>query len=111
MRYALTNVNIITGHNTNEILKNKIVIVNNNKIVSIQDTLNGKIKRIDLNGRYLMPGLINLHVHLPGSAMPNHRKKQTKESVKKLMKFGVSRRVIYSMCKKFAKTKWVLMAT
>lgn len=105
MRYALTNVNIITGHNTNEILKNKIVIVNNNKIVSIQDTLNGKIKRIDLNGRYLMPGLINLHVHLPGSGMPNHRKKQTKESVRKLMKFGLSRRVIYSMCKKFAKTE------
>lgn len=105
MKYALTNVNIITGLNTDNVLKHKVIIINNNKIISIQDHLEEKIKTIDLKGKYLMPGLINLHVHLPGSGMPNHRKKQTKEKVKKLMKFGITRRIIFNMCKNFAKTE------
>lgn len=35
-------------------------------------------KTIDLKGKYLMPGLINLHVHLPGSGMPKDTKNKTK---------------------------------
>ena len=30
---------------------------------------------VDLNGAYLMPGLINLHVHIPATGAP--KKKQT----------------------------------
>lgn len=34
---------------------------------------------IDLAGRYLMPGLINLHVHLPGGGEPKRRSRTTQK--------------------------------
>ena len=35
-------------------------------------------KVIDLGGRYLMPGLINLHVPLPGSGAPKKKEQDSK---------------------------------
>ena len=45
------------------------------------------MKIVDLKGKYVLPGLINMHVHLPGSGMPKDTKKQNKESVNKLLSF------------------------
>ncbi|MCF0116490.1 MAG: amidohydrolase family protein, partial [Bacilli bacterium] len=103
-KYAFINVNLITGKKDEELLKNQIIIINNEKIVDITSDINKVkgIKTIDLKGKYLMPGLINLHVHLPGSGSPNHVKKQNKESVDKLLKSPFTRNFLYMFCKHYA---------
>ena len=105
MKIALTNVNIITGRLEDEVLRNKIVIIKNNKIIDICDTLDEKMKCINMHNRYLMPGLINMHVHLPGSGKSNGSKKQTKESVNRLMNNPITRKIAYMLCAKYAKTE------
>lgn len=60
---------------------------------------------IDLEGRYLMPGLINLHVHLPGSGAPKKKQKDAAATVRLVMKNGLTRRVGRSMCRKYARTE------
>ena len=52
-----------------------------------------------------MPGLINLHVHLPGSGMQNHTKKQNTKTVNLLMSNIVTRTSVYALCYKFALTE------
>ena len=52
-----------------------------------------------------MPGLINLHVHLPGSGMQNHTKKQNAKTVNLLMPNIVTRTAVYALCYKFARTE------
>ena len=55
------------------LIKGKSVVVKDDIIEDItEDILAYKdYKIIDLKNKYLMPGLINLHVHLPGSGNPN----------------------------------------
>ncbi|MFD2915645.1 amidohydrolase family protein [Psychroserpens luteus] len=56
------------------ILKEKTIIISGNKIVSIENGyVNGKTsedKIIDLKSKTVMPGLIDMHVHLEGETSP-----------------------------------------
>ena len=61
------------------------------------------MKIIDLNNRYVLPGLINMHVHLPGSGMPKDTNRQNKESVDKLLSHKLTRYIVYKLCAKYAK--------
>ena len=107
MKYALTNVKIITGRLEDEIITGKNIVIDDGKILSIDDDLSKLVgvKIIDLEGMYLLPGLINLHVHLPGSGMPKDTKKQTKESVNKLMSNVLTKYIVYKLCEGYAKTE------
>ena len=49
--------------------------------------------------------LINLHVHLSGSYMPNYTKKQNAKTENRLMSNIVMRTVVYDLCSKFARTE------
>lgn len=69
---AFTNVNVLPM-NKEQVLKNQTVIVRDGRIVQIGDA--GKVKvpkdaqTVDGRGKYLMPGLADMHVHLlPGTA-------------------------------------------
>lgn len=107
MKYALTNAKIITGLLEDEIIIGKNIIIDDGKIIAIDDDLAHLvgIKVIDLEGMYLLPGLINLHVHLPGSGMPKDTKKQSKESVNRLMSNVITKYVVYKLCENYAKVE------
>ena len=51
---------------------------------------------VDLKGKYLLPGLINLHVHLPASGMP----KKKESDPKKLVRLMTSSTLLASFGKK-----------
>lgn len=57
-----------------EVLKNKTVVVSGKKIVSVQngfvDPQNSEDKVIDLKNKTVMPGLIDMHVHIEGESNP-----------------------------------------
>lgn len=58
---------------------------------------------IDLQNRYLMPGLINMHVHLAGNGKPQKKQRDNEALVKKIMASGLTRAVAYRMVAGFAK--------
>lgn len=72
MKTVFSNCNIIDVENDCNILKNMDIVIDGGKITEISEhksQRDGKI--IDLKGKFAMPGLINLHVHLFGTGMPS----------------------------------------
>lgn len=71
MKTIYKNCNLIDGLN-NPVKSNISVAVENGKIAEIGTNLDEtNCKVIDLKGKYLMPGMINLHIHLFGTGMPS----------------------------------------
>lgn len=106
-KYAIANANIISGKLNDGVQSGKYVIVEDGKIAKITSdkaAING-LKVVDLNGKYLIPGLINLHVHLPGSGMPKDTKKQNKKTVRMLMNHALTKYIVYRMCANYAKVE------
>ncbi|MBL7909873.1 MAG: amidohydrolase family protein [Bacteroidia bacterium] len=73
--FVIKNVNMITMTASNSIINNAMVVITGNRI----ETINGAIPKnatiIDGKGKWLMPGLIDVHVHLStdgyfGSKLP-----------------------------------------
>lgn len=52
-----------------------------------------------------MPGLINLHVHLPGSGFPKKKEQDSTKAAKLVMSNPLTRMVGMKMCEGFAKTE------
>lgn len=106
-KYAIANANIISGKLNDCVQSGKYVIVEDGKIAKITSdkaAIDG-LKVVDLNGKYLIPGLINLHVHLPGSGMPKDTKKQNKKTVRMLMNHALTKYIVYRMCANYAKVE------
>lgn len=106
-KYAIANANIISGKLNAGVQSGKYVIVEDGKIAKITSDkaeIDG-LKVVDLNGKYLIPGLINLHVHLPGSGMPKDTKKQNKKTVRMLMNHALTKYIVYRMCANYAKVE------
>lgn len=61
--YVVRNVNVIPMTMKNSIIKNATVVIKNNKIFSINQSIPDEAKSIDGKGKWLMPGLIDMHVH------------------------------------------------
>lgn len=81
MKYALVNGIILDGTKEMKPLYDHVILVDGKKIVGIVkkgENLEG-YELIDLCGQYVMPGLINMHVHLAGSGKP---KKKPSDPVK-----------------------------
>ena len=60
---------------------------------------------IDLKGQYIMPGLINLHVHLPASGKPKKKQSDPKKLVKLMTSNNFPRKIMLKMCEGYAKTQ------
>lgn len=61
--FAVTNVNIITMATDNKIIENATVVIKDKKILSINSPIPDKAKLINGKGKWLIPGLIDMHVH------------------------------------------------
>ena len=60
---------------------------------------------VDLKGQYIMPGLINLHVHLPASGKPKKNQSDPKKLVKLMTSNNFLRKIMLKMCEGYAKTQ------
>ena len=98
------NVNILDGTKDMKLQKNMMITVTGGIISSISKN-DPKVEGIDLGGKYVIPGLINLHVHLPANGFP--KKKQTDS--KKLAKLVMSNKLLQlygrKLCLDAAKTQ------
>jgi imidazolonepropionase-like amidohydrolase len=62
--YVIKNVNVIPMTIPNIIIRNATVVISGNHIESINGTIPKDAKIIDAKGKWLIPGLIDTHVHL-----------------------------------------------
>lgn len=88
---ALTGARIITMKG-DEVIENGSVLIENNKIVSIGKAADVKVpeqaKVVDLNGKTIMPGMVDVHAHLRTS--PDGISPQTDWSYLANLAFGVT---------------------
>ena len=77
MKRAFTNGIILDGTKDMTPQHGKAILTENGVITDIvpDDKIPADFEKIDLGGKYILPGLINLHVHLAGSGKP--KKKQS----------------------------------
>ena len=72
MKYAYINGKILDGTKDMQVKEGFVILTDNDKIEDIVKAgtdLNG-YEKVDLKRRYIMPGLINMHVHLAGNGKP-----------------------------------------
>ncbi len=62
-QFVVKNVNIITMTSPNKIINNATVVIKDKKILSINGPSSNEATVIDGKGKWLIPGLIDMHVH------------------------------------------------
>jgi len=61
--YLIKNVNIIPMTLENKVIENATIVIKENKIISINGTVPDSAETIDGKGKWLIPGLVDMHVH------------------------------------------------
>ena len=75
MNYAFINGKILDGTKDMEVQEGLCILTDGKHIVDIVSSdsdLTG-YEKIDLQGKYILPGLINMHVHLAGNGKPQKK--------------------------------------
>ena len=105
MKYAFVNGKLLDGTKDMKVQEGLVVLTENDKIVDIvpENTNISGYQKVDLNGSYLMPGLINMHVHLAGNGKPQKKQRDNEKLVSSIMSSGITRAVAYKMVCGFAK--------
>lgn len=105
MKYAFINGKILDGTKDMAVQEGLCIVTDGEKITGIvsEEKVPGDCEKIDLNGRYIMPGLINMHVHLAGNGKPQKKQRDNEKLVRKIMSSSVTRAVAYKMVCGFAK--------
>ncbi len=102
--YVLKNVILLDGTLNMEEEKTSILI-KDNKIEEISKDIKGEYKTYDLDGKYVIPGLINLHVHLPGSGKVHKKPKDNTKLVNLLTNHKLFRPIGFALEKKYARVE------
>lgn len=105
MKYAFVNGKLLDGTKDMKLQEGLVVLTESDKIVDIvpENTNISGYQKMDLNGSYLMPGLINMHVHLAGNGKPQKKQRDNEKLVSSIMSSGITRAVAYKMVCGFAK--------
>ena len=105
MKYAFTNGKILNGTENMQVQEGLCILTDGEKITDIvpaTTSLTG-YQVIDLQGKYIMPGLINMHVHLAGNGKTQKKQRNNEKVVKTLMGPALSRTIAYKVVCSFAK--------
>lgn len=108
MKTAFTNLVLLDGTENMIPLQDRAVLVDGEKITAVLpqkecDFTGSQV--VDLQGQYLMPGLINLHVHIPGNGKPSKKPMDAKKSVKLATSNALTRKYIEHMYKAYCRTE------
>ena len=107
MKYAYINGKILSGDKGMQVKQGLVIVIEGEKITDIVTEVpkSPDMKVVDLEGRYIMPGLINMHVHLAGNGKPQKKQRDNEKLVKTLMGTALSRAVAYKVVSDFARTE------
>lgn len=105
MKYAFVNGKILDGTKAMQPKEGLAILTDGEKIVDIMPNkaVPYGYTKVDLKGKYIMPGLINMHVHLAGNGKPQKKQRDNEKLVKTIMSTGLTKAVAYKMVASFAK--------
>lgn len=111
MKYVFTNGKILNGTKDIQVQEGQVILVENERITEIlpaeeagkRNLKASGYEEIDLQGKYILPGLINMHVHLAGNGKPQKKQRDNEALVKKIMSNGLTKAIAYHMVCGFAK--------
>ena len=111
MKYVFTNGKILNGTKDMQVQEGQVILVENERITELlpaeeagkRNLKASGYEEIDLQGRYILPGLINMHVHLAGNGKPQKKQRDNEALVKKIMSNGLTKAIAYNMVCGFAK--------
>lgn len=106
MKYAVTNCKILSGKKDMEVIEGYCILVDDGKITALPKLSDANLndyKIVDAGGKFVMPGLINMHVHLAGNGKPQKKQRDNAKLVKKIMSSGLTRAIAYNLVCGFAK--------
>ena len=105
-RYALVGGILLDGTRDMVPQTGKVVYVDGGKITAVEEgDVKAGYETVALDGRYLLPGLINMHVHLPASGKPRKKPSDPKKLVKLITSNGLMRSIGVKICEGYAKTE------
>ena len=105
MKFAYRNAHLLDGTRDMLLRDGLAVLTDGETIAGIvpEEAILEGFEPVDLGGKYLMPGLINLHVHLAGNGKPQKKQRDNEKLVRRLMGTGLSRAVAYHVVVDFAR--------
>ena len=105
MKRAFINGILLDGTQDMEPLKGRILLTEDDTITAITEKLEDPdgCEVLDLQGGYLCPGLVNLHVHLAGNGTPSAKPRDNAALVRRILSNSLTRAVAYRMVCGFAK--------
>jgi len=111
MKYVFTNGKILNGTKDMRVQEGQVILVENERITELlpaeeagkRNLKASGYEEIDLQGKYILPGLINMHVHLAGNGKPQKKQRDNEALVKKIMSNGLTKAIAYNMVCGFAK--------
>lgn len=103
MKTIFKNCTLLDGTKDMVARENVDVAIGNDKITAIgKIEPSGADRVIDLNGKYLMPGLINLHVHLPAGGKPQKKPLKADFLSKLALSSSAMRKFTLNLCHDYA---------
>lgn len=104
MNYAFTNGKLLDGNRDMQVQTGLCILMKDGLISDIvPDTADVTgYRRVDLHGHYILPGLINMHVHLAGNGKPQKKQRDNEKLVKRIMSTRLTRTIAYKMVCGFA---------
>lgn len=107
MNTAYTNCIILDGTENMTPQRGKAILTEGGVITDIvpDSAIPAGFEKVDLGGRYILPGLINLHVHLAGSGKPKKKQSDPVKLVKLITSNSLMRTFGKKMVAGYAKTQ------
>lgn len=107
MKVAYKNGILLDGSEHMLPQSGKVVLTDGEKITAIvnesADLSDYQIE--DLKGCYLLPGLVNMHVHIPASGKPTKKPKDARKTVKLVTANRLTRKAIEVLYKRYCRTE------
>ena len=105
--YVLTNGVLLDGTEKMTPQTGRDIYIEGGRISAVADAAARRegYEVVDLGGQYVLPGLINLHVHLPASGKPKKKASDPKKLVKLITSNALTRRIGVKLCEGYAKTE------
>lgn len=107
MNTAYTNCIILDGTEHMTPQRGKAILTEGGVITDIvpDSAIPAGFEKVDLGGKYILPGLINLHVHLAGSGKPKQKQSDPVKLVKLITSNSLMRTLGKKMVAGYAKTQ------
>ena len=107
-KYAFINGRVLDGSENMCAAEGLMILVEGENILSVEAYDAAKLsgfRVIDLAGKYIMPGLVNLHVHIPADGNPKEKASDAKKKVRLITSNPITRALGKKLCAGYVKTQ------